>query len=240
MQKLHLHAFQFVLLAIIFLAGIFSIVATSIPPPDLRALEAHPRTVCKNDEATLIWIAEKASKVTLSASPLGNLIPKLDEKEVENKGRLRVNVLGETKIDMLITDKSDVPDLSISAHLELVPENICASLIFNPIGFYEGEIQFTSPNQQTLEKWLDIGWSKTLNQFLAELKPKEGYYDFRQQFTCGKLTANKELRCIANESNSLKEWRVILEGKFTGNDFKGTYKREGQNPEEGTFSFTRL
>ncbi len=238
MKKLHLYIFQLALLAIIFLAGVFSIVATSPPPVGLIVLEVHPSTVCKNDEVTLVWVAEKALKVTLSASPLENLTPKFDGKEVEHKGRLKVSVLGEATIEMFVEDKNDLR-LFRSIRVELVPESTCESFTFNPIGFYEGNIQLTSPNQQNLEKWLDIGWSNTLGQFWVELKPKEGYYDFEQRFTCGDLTANRELRCIATESNLLEEWRIVLEGKFTENGFKGTYKREGTNPEEGTFNFTR-
>ncbi len=238
MKRSHIYIINGLLLSIVIAIGLLSILATSsFFSPPFYSLYTHPSIVCKGSETTLIWenaSTEDASRVTLSASPLENLSPKLDRKKVELTGRLKVQVLGEVTVSLDARPKNGIYQDQVT--INLVPQEVCQSFSFNPMGFYEGTIEISSPQEETLEKWIDIIWSDSFKQLSVEMGSR---FDSRLDpveltLICDDLTENKELSCTVPSSDV-----ITLAGKFTDSGFEGNYKEKGTDPQEGTFNFLK-
>ena len=252
MKKPQLYIINCVLLGVVLLVGLWSILATSPAPPKiLYSLDAHPSMLCRGSETTLIWDnggTEKASKVTLSASPLENLNMKLDQKEVELTGRLKVQVEGKVTITLDFQPKENEFN-NPQVIIDLVPQKVCQSFSFNPIGFYEGQIELNSPKKETLGKWIDVILDNSFEQFMVGMGsspdfdsknskqvPHQYFYsNIEHYFDCGDLTTDKELSCETDTFDG----RITLTGKFTESSFEGNYKQEGTESREGTFNFVK-
>ena len=109
MKKLWLSLKLFVLASL----GLASIIATSPPPPPFFVIitandneyyyypiDQEGVFACLNEKVRLEWSIPDESSVTLTATPLGNLNPDLNNQKTESYGTLETVALGDVVVSL--------------------------------------------------------------------------------------------------------------------------------------------
>ena len=236
-----------ILLSFLIIVGLISLIATSGPttppysgPPTLWLITKNPvdeytrmyndAFVCKTDKVKLFWKHGVAEPVKLSAFPVENISPKLENKILSRNGSLEITVVDAAKLIVNYKNK-------LEKQIKLLPEDICTGFPMFPLGYYEGKLEQKQPIKQNSSETLHLFWNAETNSFKAQL----AYIGFDcstqaklNQITCKQTkdgTDTKNVEILVNVSKD----------KLTGS-YKGHAKTalSAWYPISGTISFSKM
>jgi len=168
-----------ILLSFLILIGLISLIATSGPtqapysgPPVLWLISKNPideyermhrdAFVCKGENVKLFWKQGVTEPVKLSAFPLENISPKLENKILSRNGSLEITVADAAKL--IVNYKS-----KLEKQIKILPQDICTAYPMFPLGYYEGKLEQKQPIKQNSSETLHLFWNAETNSFKARL-----------------------------------------------------------------------
>ena len=235
-----------ILVFFLILAGLVSLLATSggSPPPysgppslwliTNNPIEEYDRMyndafVCKGDRAKLFWRHGATEPVKLSAFPLENISPKLENKILSRNGSMEITIAAAAKL--VVNYKEE-----LEKEIKILPEDICTGFPMFPLGNYEGELEQKQPNSQKTSEGLRLFWDAQSNSFKANLN--------YLILDCSTKAELNQISCKqAEDSSDLKNIEILI--KVSKDKLTGSYKGHAKSALSawyeisGTISFTK-
>ncbi len=236
------HRARAVLFVIIFVAGVASLLASSVPPLFLHAETLNGRGnqsylayACQGETVTLSWEEYAEATLTLRADPAENFAPPLTERQVSGSGSLEVTALGDAEVTL---EGADQPDGEL--RLELLPEAFCETFGFPLVGWYEGTLGQASPTSKTFPRQLALYAEPYARLVNNEEKPRLYLELGKKVWTyppfivpCTLDVAAAQLNCASEEQYYSSDPSTFeLTAQITENGLRGSYS--GTNVDAGS------
>lgn len=226
---------RLLLLFTVFTVGLLSILATSSEPVPILYFyalthnnyeadafrEQRQTFACQGEEVLLELGGFNGRRPRLSAEPLSSVSPTLQREIIIEGGSLPITILDETTLSLDFGT-----DITPSFSIKLLPSELCTGFDFPVVGWYEGELEQTTPEPSILKRQLRLIWTQEGEKTMlhAELADNLAKAQFLEHLDCLYQLSSPNLRCVSEENETLK-----LEMNVTENSLTGSYTGTGRS-----------